>query len=237
MKYFILPLLVISFAFASCASNETADSKDVNQSKIYQDYGYSWTSSGAYVTAAFRFGGENGTTLKFDDPGAVIYNGKSMEQAKYLVGGAYYAADEKEYSPEHTWKFKDAAGKIYENSFRFEKLEFKSTPDELVKGKNLVIELNRPVNAGEEVSFEASCDTIKSNDARISNNPDDLVYYSQSKQQLIVKPAFFVGFPKEAPVSIWMEKNESKSKLEQPTDLPGEMHFSYQSVIAEIRLK
>jgi hypothetical protein len=235
MKYIFL--LATIGILAGCASNETADSKDVNPSKIYQDYGYNWTSSGAYVTAAFRFGGENGTTLKFDDPGAVTYNGKPMEQAKYLAGGAYYAADEKEYSPEHTWKFIDASGKVYENSFRFERLEFKTIPGELVKGKDLVIELNRPVDAGEEISFEASCDTIKSNEAMVSNNPADLVYYSKSSQQLIVKPVFFAGFPKEIPVPIWLEKNASKPKLEQPTDLPGEMHFSYQSIIAEIRLK
>src|SRR6187551_469702 len=228
-----LPITVI-LLITSCSSNETSDSKNVKQSEIYQTYRINWSNGSGSATASFRFGGENGTTLRLNEPSKVTYNGQKLTEGKFLFGGAFYQGDQVKYSSKHVFRFTDSDGKVYENTYEFEPIEFKNPPKTVSKSADLILPLSRRIKNDESLRFASQCDTVKSNEMPISTSKDDLVYYNDSAQQLIIKPAFFEGFT-NLPALIWMEKSELKESLDQSTNLPGELHFSYQSKQVNIR--
>ncbi|MEO5645347.1 MAG: hypothetical protein ABIQ40_18735 [Bacteroidia bacterium] len=227
-----IPLAFI-LIITSCVSNETSDSKDVNQAEIYQTYRINCVEGNTSVTASFRFGGENGTTLRLSKPASITYNQKSLTESKFLLGGAFYRQDNAGTVAKHIFLFTDVDGKKYVNSYDFEPVEFINTPKKASKSENLVLPVTRRINANEAITFRAECDTIKFNETTIGNSAADLVYYNDSAQALIVKPAFFEGFI-DIPAKMWMEKSEFRAKLEETTNLPGEMHFSYQSKVISV---
>jgi hypothetical protein len=229
-----LPVIAI-LLITSCASNETSDSKNVKQSEIYQTYRIDWSNGSGSATASFRFGGENGTTLRLNDPSSVTYNGQKLTEGKFLFGGAFYEGDQANYSAKHVFRFTDSDGKIYENTFEFEPIEFKNSPKTVSRTADLVIPISRRIDKKEALSFVAQTDTSKETEVFIGTSADDQVYYNDSAQALIIKPGFFQSFTTNVPVTIWIEKYESKATLDQPTNLGGEFHFSYTSKKANVR--
>ncbi len=227
-------LFAVISLITSCVSNETADSKDVSQSEIYQTYRVNWAEGSGSVRASFRFGGENGTTLRMAESAKIIYNGKKLREGKFLLGGAFYSSDQVAYSPTHTFRFTDNDGQVYENSFEFERLEFKNAPKTITKGEDLVLPLSRKLENGEQINLRAQADTTSFNEMEIGFLEQDLVYYDNKTQQLVIKSAFFAAFT-DKPVLIWMEKTEVKTPLDQPTNLPGEFHFNYKSEEVEMK--
>lgn len=226
--------LFFILCITSCVSNETADLKDVNQAEVYQTYRINCVDGQTNLTASFRFGGENGTTLRLTDPGHITANGKKLTEGKFLFGGAFYSRNDASYSAKNTFRFTDVEGKIYENGYEFGPVEFKNSPKTVSESDELIIEVSRKIDAKESVNFRAECDTIKFNETLIGASPQDLVYYDDSAKALVVKPAFFEGFP-DIPVAVWMEKSDLKQPLDQPTNMPGELHFSYQSKIITVK--
>ncbi len=76
-KNSLFPAFILSLiSIYSCNSNEIADSKDVAQNKIYQQYSMNYTEGEKNFTvkAQFRFGGRNGTTLVLSKPANVHFD-------------------------------------------------------------------------------------------------------------------------------------------------------------------
>ncbi len=227
-------LFAIISLITSCVSNETADSKDVSQSEIYQTYRVNWADGAGSVRASFRFGGENGTTLRLQNPGDLTYNGKELTEGKFLLGGAFYSNEINEYPAKHVFRFADFDGKVYENNFEFERLEFKNAPKNVRKTEDLILPLSRKLQNGENLNFRAQSDTTMFNEMIIGTSHKDPVYYDDKEQHLVVKPSFFAGFT-DVPALIWIEKTEMIQPLEQSTNLGGEFHFSYKSEEIEVK--
>ena len=82
----------IAIMFASCASNETANSDTVSQSEIYQSYSVDYNDADMELsaTASFRFGGNKGTTLALISPSQVTFNGEKMAQDNNMFSGTFY---------------------------------------------------------------------------------------------------------------------------------------------------
>ncbi|HOZ30935.1 MAG TPA: hypothetical protein PLL66_08460 [Bacteroidales bacterium] len=111
--------LAALFTF-SCASSEIADSKDVNQAKIYQNYSVSFDAESPeyyYITAQFRFGGNKGTTLRLSDPSKVTVNEVEMEEKSDNFRGCYYQTSIKA-SGFFIFKFVDTENKEYVNDVK-----------------------------------------------------------------------------------------------------------------------
>ena len=157
-----------------------------------------------------------------------------MTESKFLFGGVFYDGEQKAYSGKHEFRFTDIDGKTYKNSFDFEDVEFIHAPKSVSKEANLELELSRPVLANERIILSAQSDTSKSNSVQIGNDPQESAYYDLQLQRLIIKPEFFMDFA-DVPSTIWLEKEEIKKPLDQPTNLGGELHFTFQSREINVR--
>ncbi len=226
MNRFLFLILVL--AITSCSSNETSDSKNVKQSQIYQIYHIYWIKGEGSASASFRFGGENGTTLRLSDPSKITFNGKKLSESKFLFEGVYYAGVQTVYSDKHFFKFTDLDGKVYENGIEFKDVEILNPPKSVSKNENLVLELTRPILASEEIVCHAQSDTTKTNEMGVGNSSDKDVYFDLKSNRLIIKPGFFADFA-DVPVDIWLTNDVYQKPIEQKTDLEGELIFSFQS--------
>jgi hypothetical protein len=236
-KYFMKRIFIFAIAsvlISSCASNETADSSGVKQTEIYQTYRINWQNGAGSCTASFRFGGENGTTLRLSEPSKVTINEQEMTEGKFLFGGAFYEADQQKYSAKHLYKFRDTDGKVYENGYDFEDVEFINPPTTVSKNANMILELNRQINSSENIYMEADQDTVSSNTKHITGDSTDAVYFDASHKRVIIKPEFFQGFT-DIPVSIFLYKMDLVKPLNQHGNQTGELHFNFQSNVFVVK--
>lgn len=88
-----MSMVLLSLTLVSCKSNETSDSDKVAQSEIYQSYfvEYDASQNEFEATASFRFGGENGTTLRLVDKSNISYNNIPMNAQTSAWTGTSYA--------------------------------------------------------------------------------------------------------------------------------------------------
>ncbi|MES2775917.1 MAG: hypothetical protein V4722_17205 [Bacteroidota bacterium] len=128
----------------SCRSNEIGNSKDVNPEAIYQEYSITATEGEEYadLTAQFRFGGSNGTTLVLNDDSYISLDGKKLDVDSSGFLGAFYKTRAKiPASPtDHEWAFADGKDKTYHNGFRLASFGLTNKFDKPLKPEDL--ELN-----------------------------------------------------------------------------------------------
>lgn len=159
---------------ASCASNEIANSGDVEQNSIHQNYHINYTEDNneTHVHATYRFGGSNGTTLVLTPPSTVTFNGESMTRYESGLVGAYYnAAYSKPLAngAKCTFVFTDTKNKTYTNSIAFNPLLLGQVPAEVKKGMPLEIPMvTNPLQFGEKITIEIS-DSSKSETMILEN--------------------------------------------------------------------
>ncbi len=230
MKNTIL-LFAALVLLGACASNETADSSSVKQSEIYQDYSINWDVDAqewqAYAT--FRFGGENGTTLRLSSPSKVTINGETMNEGKMLFGGATYRMSGKTWPKTAAFQFIDVDGRSYANSLSFAAIDFARTEVDASKNEVLGIPLTRDVLATDEI-FLYVADTSLQNDLKIKLLTGDstaLVKYDAAEQLLLIEPAFFDKMA-DVELSLWMKFNQTED-LKAATALGGQISMSYTS--------
>jgi hypothetical protein len=233
LRYLPIALILL---LGSCVSNETADSNDVNQAEIYPTYRFNWSNGSYKASVSYRFGGENGTTLRLTEPSQVTYNGMKLTEGKFLFGGAYYSIEGKKYNTSHSFVFTDSDGKKYENTYTFDRIEFANAPKSVSKSKDLEIQLTRPVSRTENLVFTANCDTLAFHEMVVGSSPKDSVYYDSGKRALIVRAGYFRDFPTKS-AQIWLSKTDMITPLEQRGSLDGEFHFDYQSGVISVKVK
>ncbi len=107
--------IIIVFMFSLFESCKKADSKDVNQDKIYAEYElfYDKNAGKTYASAIFKFDNALGTQLALTAPSEIKFNGDLIP---YDPVFAYYR---KEYSGQvnsGTFYFKDTNGKLFSNT-------------------------------------------------------------------------------------------------------------------------
>ncbi|MBN2778919.1 MAG: hypothetical protein JXR36_14875 [Bacteroidales bacterium] len=166
----------------SCASSEIADSKDVNQAKIYQAYWVNYDAgenSNYNVEAQFRFGGAQGTTLRLSEPSKVTVNGQEMDEKSDMLRGCYYRTQISDKS-EFNFLFMDTEEKEYKNkciinSIDFEAIEeietLKSYEFDFVgKGLEQKEKAFLVIEDSEKNTVTVSSDIVGSNTIKISKN-------------------------------------------------------------------
>lgn len=116
----------------SCSSNEIADSKDVAQNKIYQQYSLNYTEGekNFKIKAQFRFGGRNGTTLVLSKPANVHFDYVNMGVDSGKYAGAYYEdnRDAGLLFASHAIVYTDINKKALENNFFFNQFKLSDIP-------------------------------------------------------------------------------------------------------------
>ncbi len=153
-------LLVIAISISGCASNEIANSKDVNQDKIYQKYSvkYDESSNETHIKATFRFGGENGTTLVLTPPSTVTFNGGKMTRYESDFVGAYYKIAQKKplaNGQECKFVFTNTEKKEYTNNINFNPVLIGGVPTSLKKGNPLEFTMiTNPLAYGEKITLK-----------------------------------------------------------------------------------
>jgi uncharacterized protein YceK len=138
MKNFLL-LIITAIIMGGCASNEVANSGDVKQSTIYQEYRVTFDEEDniTWAWATFRFGGSNGTTLVLTKPSTVTFNGDSMLTDVTVLGGAKYKLAFKKplgRGQPCEFVFTDTDGKTYTNKIKFNPVLMGTPVPEVKKG-------------------------------------------------------------------------------------------------------
>ncbi len=119
MNKFKLLLFSISLVLISCRSNETSDSDKVVQTEIYQSYSvvYDVATKTQSVSASFRFGGINGTSLRLVKDSKVSWNNEPMHDDKSIFTGTFYETKKAgELISDNTFLYIDNDGKTYKNT-------------------------------------------------------------------------------------------------------------------------
>jgi len=131
----ILGLLGASGLLQGCASTEVADSGDVNQSQIYQQYRVTIDRGNNMQTAEaqFRFGGALGTTLLLTHPSEVTVNGKAMKgDTRFMQGLVYSHPNLGQGDSEFEFVFSDVEETTYRNKLVLEPIgPGENIPDEI----------------------------------------------------------------------------------------------------------
>jgi uncharacterized protein YceK len=158
MKNFLL-LLLTAIIMGGCASNEVANSGDVNQNTIYQDYRVTYDEEDniTWAWATFRFGGSNGTTLVLTNPSIVMFNGDSMLTDVTALGGAKYKLAFKKplgRGQPCEFVFTDTKGKTYTNKIKFNPVLMGTPAPEIKKGQPFELPIfTDALTYGEKISI------------------------------------------------------------------------------------
>lgn len=136
MKYntsSLFPAFLLSLlGLYSCSSNEIADSKDVAQNKIYQQYSLNYTEGEKNFTvkAQYRFGGRNGTTLVLSKPANIHFDYVNIGVDSGKYAGAYYESnrDAGLLFSSHSFVYTDINNKKLENNFFFNQFKLSGIP-------------------------------------------------------------------------------------------------------------
>ncbi|HNQ68010.1 MAG TPA: hypothetical protein PKN32_06520 [Bacteroidales bacterium] len=226
----LIVLLMISstayFTF-SCASSEIADSKDVNQAKIYQSYTvhFDAESPDSYnVTAQFRFGGNKGTTLRLSAPSKVTVNDSEMEEKSDSFSGCYYQTNLKGLG-EFNFKFIDTENKEFLNSVILNPVTAKVV--ELIDAdiKNSIYWEGLPLAAHETV-----CLTICDNEGNCATGTTDIV----GADYVVISPSDMDNLV-SGKGNYYLTRTYSNS-IKNAADEGGNIYTDYKSVAVPVKI-
>ena len=116
---------------ASCRTNETANSKNVNPDAVFFDYRIWAEESREDVTVnlQYRAGGKNGTALMLHEPSKVLLDGEQLKADSAKVTGFFYEAQKPlaSFPGKHVITFTSPDNKEYKEEFEF--VPFTLDPD------------------------------------------------------------------------------------------------------------
>lgn len=214
---------LISSVLASCASNEIANSKDVNQDKIYQKYTvkYDESSNETHIKATYRFGGKNGTTLVLTPPSTVTFNDEGMTRYESDFVGAYYKhalSKPLANGKECKFIFTDTKGKQYTNAVNFNSVLIGGLPAEIKKGNPLTFTMvTNPLAYGEKIVF-----TIKD-----TTHKAEFVVEEQTPKKQFLIPATVL---KKLNGEVHIQARRSYNiMLKEATEEGGTISFEYET--------
>ena len=190
----------VAIVFNACASSEIADSEDVNQAKIHQQYSvyYDANDGDSYrVESQFRFGGNKGTTLRLSNPSTVSVNDKEMDEETQVLRGCYYEMSITG-TNSFTFSFIDTEEKEYINECKITSAELKAI-NKINADKSLKVKwIGKPLDSKETMTL-----TIEDNDNNttiistdiigstyITVNPKDMETLVKGKGQIFLSRSY-----------------------------------------------
>lgn len=162
-KLILMPIILLCLLLTSCKSNETSDSNKVAQSEIYQSYfvEYDASQNEFEATASFRFGGENGTTLRLVDKSNVSYNNNTMSaQTSAWTGTSYIYKKNGAVGVEHTFLYVNNDNESFKNMIPLMTAEPILKNTTISKSKGVVISWTGvPLSSKDEIEILLSDST------------------------------------------------------------------------------
>ncbi len=221
-------IAIIGVGSFSCASSEIADSKDVNQAKIYYSYSvvYDASTGGDYtVTTQFRFGGSKGTTLRLSEPSKVFVNDIQMNQNSDSFSGCYYQSSVSG-TDEFTIKFIDTESKEYINTAKITPIEAKPVEIIIADSKTTIYIIGLPLAENETATLVI--EDNEGNRAEASSNivgSDNVVITAEDMQNIVAGKA-----------ELYISRTKSVD-LSQKADEGGSFYTEYKSKKIAIEIK
>ncbi len=221
MKINLLIVSIFLLLLTACTSNEIANSKDVNQNKIYIKYTIKYIEGNtlADVKAQFRFASYRGTTLILNPPSTILLDNKPLKAERNYFSGAYYTI-----SPEiknllglHYFTLTLGNSKPYKESFVFAPFTMNDTMIITASKKSDLIISYKGLQEGDVISI-----TIKDTSEATENlylekiiKSGEIIITAQELQQL-----------KSGTIYIITQKNEIHN-LTNSTENIGSIEINY----------
>jgi len=153
----IIFVFAVGFILNSCKSNETSDSDKVAQSEIYQTYfvEYDASQNEFEASASFRFGGENGTTLRLVGKSNVVFDNKPMSaKTSAWTGTSYQYKQNGEVGAEHSFLYVNNDAESFKNTIPLLKAEPLLQNNSISKSKGVVVSWNgMPLSAKDRIEI------------------------------------------------------------------------------------
>jgi hypothetical protein len=145
MMRLVGPIILLSFLFVSCNSNEIGSSNDVNPERLYFDYQVSGEEEDSVVTILlqYRFGGPHGKTLVLDEPAKVEIDGMPVPVDSSRMTGGFYELQVFKHLFEgpHTIIFSVNDQKQYKEIFSFQPISLLTGVPDSMERQELVLQL------------------------------------------------------------------------------------------------
>lgn len=220
----------LAIFFASCASNETANSDTVSQSEIYQTYSVEYDDADMELsaTASYRFGGNKGTTLALISPSQVTFNGEKMAQDNNVFSGTFYNISRQVKFPgTFNFVFTDSDKKNYKNTINISPIEpsdYNSTID--TTEAYVVGWKGKPLQNAETITVY-----IESENHATCSKSSSIVGATSVRFEPIDLKNLNSG-----PANIYIERKANYS-LQESTHLGGRMSATYSSKKVGVNVK
>ena len=221
---FYSSIMAIGLFLTSCASNETSDSNKVAQSEIYQSYSvdYDASNSELEVTAGFRFGGQNGTTLRLVDKSKVKYNNMELSpKTTLLAGTSYIYSHNGPMVSEHKFEYTNNDNETFVNVVPLLKADPILNEPTISKSKNLVISWSGvPLTSKDliELAIQDSMQTYYFSPkiigaTSITVTPDELSKLKIGKGEIYMRRTISLSLQKGKPIGGFIESEYQSIKL------------------------
>jgi hypothetical protein len=219
--------LLTSVLVLSCASNETSDSNKVAQSEIYQSYfvNYDASDNELEVSAGFRFGGQNGTTLRLVEKSNITYNNLKMNASTSAWTGTSYIYKMNGFvGSEHKFVYTNNDDEVFENSIPLLKAEPALKNALISKSQGTVIYwTGMPLSNKDEIEVILQ-DSVQSYSfypkfvgaASLSLSPNNLELLKLGSGQICIRRSVTLSLQKGKPIGgvIGSEYQSNKIKCE-----------------------
>lgn len=232
----ILLLLTICFCLINLAcvqgSVETISSDTVQASQIYQIYRIEASKSRTEIVAAFRVGGETGTTLALITPAQILHNKQPLPVSapgnligtNYRMKGTDYRTFSDNFQSSHEFSYTDADGKNYVNSINLAPVEISAKGAVSLENDNpTTILLSRTIGADETLTI--ALDTIIDDEIPTAGNT---VYFNEKRNAVIIMPQYWSA-KKLKPQTELQIKIKKSGGISNGTPLGGSISAVYKA--------
>jgi hypothetical protein len=221
---FYSSIIAISLILNSCASNETSDSNKVVQSEIYQSYSVDYDASNneLEVTAGFRFGGQNGTTLRLVDKSKVKYNNMELSpKTSPWTGTSYIYTHNGPMVSEHKFEYTNNDNETFVNVVPLLKADPILTESVISKSNNLVISWSGVPLTSKELIELAIQDSVQTyyfspkiiGATSITVTPTELSKLKIGKGELFMRRTVSLSLQKGKPIGGFIESEYQSVRL------------------------
>jgi len=219
-NFFLIFLLAAFFLMAGCNNTEPGNKRNVDPEAIYFDYRVWGDEENSDVTVRLQYfiGDGEGTTVLWEHPGKVEFDGEVLPADSSRMNGFYYEARVplENFAGKHSIVFTDHNEKQYKDEFDFTLISLKRELPAVIKRRELVLELNG-LDSGEIVRILITDTSFYSRDI---DRADTI-----RNDSIIITPGDLENL-KNGPVYLEIYKDEERP-LKEPGKGGGRLSLSY----------
>lgn len=222
-------IFVFSFlVFCSCASNEVADSADVNQDRIYMRYLITYNAKNHNEfnhNAQFRFGGSRGTTLILSEPAYITVNDREMDLKVRSLRGAFYTAKTQLDEKLITYEYADTEGEKYINHVEVVPISLRNKSEISINSRTNIYFEGEPIGRNDKILLE-----ITDNEG----NTNVITNSTYGSNYIVVKPSHLEMLkPGAGEMSV---TRSTRLSLKESTSMGGLIKITYTALNESIKI-